>query len=130
MAEPAPLLRAAGGVLHREGLVALVHRPRYNDWSLPKGKLEAGEDDLAAALREVLEETGHRGAVERDLGTIEYPVERHGMLQRKVVRYCAMRYMGGAFAPHREVDELRWLPRDEARVLLTYDRDRTVLDRW
>ena len=130
MAEPAALVRAAGGVLHREGLVALVHRPRYNDWSLPKGKLEAGEDDLAAALREVLEETGHRGAVERDLGTIEYPVQRHGTLQRKVVRYFAMRDEGGAFAPHREVDEVRWLPRDEARELLSYDRDRTVLDRW
>jgi 8-oxo-(d)GTP phosphatase len=130
MAEPASPLRAAGGVLHREGLVALVHRPRYDDWTLPKGKLEAGEDDLAAAVREVLEETGHHGAVERDLGTIDYAVELDGMLQRKVVRYFAMRDEGGAFAPHREVDEVRWLPRDEARMLLSYDRDRTVLDRW
>jgi 8-oxo-dGTP pyrophosphatase MutT (NUDIX family) len=128
--EPEGLVRAAGGVLHREGLVAVVHRPRYDDWTLPKGKLEPGEDDLAAALREVLEETGHRATVERDLGTIEYQVERGGRQLPKVVRYYAMRAQSGDFAPHSEVDQLRWLPREQASELLSYDRDREVLDRW
>ena len=123
-------VRAAGAVLHRDGLVAVVHRPRYDDWSLPKGKLEPGEDDRSAALREVFEETGHRGRIDRDLGTVEYVVERAGRRQPKVVRYYEMHDDGGQFVPDREVDELRWLTLDEAAALLTYDRDRDVLDRW
>lgn len=117
-------------MLVRDGLVAVVHRPRYDDWTLPKGKNEPGEDDEAAALREVLEETGHHGVIERDLGTVEYSVERRETLLPKVVRYYLMRAVGGRFAPHAEVDELRWLSRDETNALLSYGRDREVLARW
>ena len=110
--------------------VAVVHRPRYDDWTLPKGKHEAGEDDVAAALREVWEETGHHGHIERDLGTISYEVERRGQLLPKVVRYYVMSAGEGQFEPDDEVDELRWLTRDEAMGLLSYARDRDVLERW
>ncbi|MFL6050439.1 MAG: NUDIX hydrolase [Gaiellales bacterium] len=131
--EPAPadnLVRAAGGVLVEGERVALVHRPRYDDWTLPKGKNLAGEDDTAAALREVLEETGFQGRIERDLGVVRYTVERHGAVLPKVVRYFVMRVAGGAFEPNDEVDELRWVRRDQAAQLLSYDRDREVLARW
>jgi 8-oxo-(d)GTP phosphatase len=126
----ADVVRAAGAVLVRGGLVAVVHRPRYDDWTLPKGKHEPGEGDREAALREVLEETGHHGLIERDLGTIEYTVERHGQVVPKVVRYYAMRAGGGQFTQDAEVDELRWLPRQRAMQLLSYARDRDVLSRW
>jgi 8-oxo-dGTP diphosphatase len=131
--EPAPadnLVRAAGGVLVEGERVALVHRPRYDDWTLPKGKNLPGEDDTAAALREVLEETGFQGRIERDLGVVRYTVERHGAVLPKVVRYFVMRVAGGAFEPNDEVDELRWVRRDQAAQLLSYDRDREVLARW
>jgi 8-oxo-dGTP diphosphatase len=126
----ADIVRAAGAVLVRGGLVAVVHRPRYDDWTLPKGKHEPGEDDRQAALREVLEETGHRGLIERDLGTVEYTVERHGLVRPKLVRYYVMRAGSGRFTPHAEVDELRWLTRPQAMELLSYARDRDVLSRW
>jgi 8-oxo-dGTP diphosphatase len=131
--EPAPadnLVRAAGAVLVDGDRVALVHRPRYDDWTLPKGKHQPGEDDIAAALREVLEETGFQGLIERDLGVVRYTVEKHGAVLPKVVRYYAMRVEAGAFAPNDEVDELRWLTREQAAQLLTYERDREVLARW
>ena len=116
-------------MLIRDGTVALVHRPRYDDWSLPKGKLEAGEDDLAAAHREVLEETGRKGSVTADLGTISYEVTKHGRTVPKTVRYYLMQDEGGSFEPHDEVDEVLWLSPAEARAHLSYDRDRVVLDR-
>jgi 8-oxo-dGTP diphosphatase len=131
--EPAPadnLVRAAGAVLVDGERVALVHRPRYDDWTLPKGKHQPGEDDTAAALREVLEETGFHGRIERDLGVIRYTVEKHGAVLPKVVRYYVMRAAGGAFEPNDEVDELRWVTRELAAQLLTYERDREVLARW
>jgi 8-oxo-dGTP pyrophosphatase MutT (NUDIX family) len=127
---PTDIVRAAGAVLVRDGMVAIVHRPRYDDWTLPKGKNEPGEDDHTAALREVWEETGHTGEIERDLGTIEYTTDRRGTPMPKVVRYFVMRDQGGSFEPGAEVDELRWLERAAARELLSYDRDREVLDRW
>ena len=127
---PTDIVHAAGAVLVRDGRVAIVHRPRYDDWTLPKGKNEPGEDDRSAALREVFEETGHRGTIERDLGTIEYLTEKRGVVSPKMVRYFVMRAEGGAFEPGAEVDALRWLDRAGARELLTYDRDREVLDRW
>jgi len=127
---PTDIVRAAGAVLVRDGAVAIVHRPRYDDWTLPKGKNNPGEDDRSAALREVLEETGHTGAIERDLGTIEYLTEKRGIVSPKVVRYFVMRDEGGSFEPGDEVDELRWLDRPVARALLSYARDREVLDRW
>jgi 8-oxo-dGTP pyrophosphatase MutT (NUDIX family) len=124
------VVRAAGAVLEKDGRIAVVHRPKYDDWTLPKGKHDPGEEDEDAALREVREETGHDAAIERDLGVVEYPVQRHGREQRKVVRYYAMRPVGGEFFPHDEIDELRWVTPEEARELLTYERDREVLDRW
>ncbi len=123
------LVRAAGAVLIRDGLVAVVHRPRYDDWSLPKGKLEEGEDDERAALREVLEETGFRAAIEADLGTIAYTVERGGVTRPKVVRYYLMRALDGAFDALHEVDLLEWLPPAEAAARMSYDRDRELLAR-
>jgi len=125
------VVRAAGAVLERDdGRIAVVHRPKYDDWTLPKGKHARVAHPLTAALREVREETGHDAVIERDLGTVEYPVQRDGRRQRKIVRYYAMRPVGGAFHPHREIDELRWVTPEEAEKLLTYDRDREVLERW
>jgi 8-oxo-dGTP pyrophosphatase MutT (NUDIX family) len=131
--EPAPadnIVRAAGAVLVDGERLALVHRPRYDDWTLPKGKHEPGEDDTTAALREVLEETGFHGRIERDLGVVRYTVEKHGAVLPKVVRYYVMRVANGAFERSDEVDELRWVTREQAAQLLTYERDREVLARW
>ena len=131
--EPAPadnIVRAAGAVLVDGERVALVHRPRYDDRTLPKGKNEPGEDDIAAALREVQEETGFHGRIERDLGVVRYTVEKHGAVLPKIVRYYVMAVGGGAFEPNHEVDELRWVTREQAAQLLTYERDREVLARW
>ena len=123
-------IRAAGGVVWREDgdvpLVALVHRDRYDDWTLPKGKLEAGESDLAAAVREVGEEIGARVAVMRRLGRVRYVVE--GL--PKSVLFWAMRYVSGDFVAGDEVSDLRWLPVEEARAKLSYDRERSVLDEF
>jgi 8-oxo-dGTP diphosphatase len=122
-------VRAAGGVVWRtepDGRleVAVIHRPRYDDWSFPKGKVRDGEDELHAALREVEEETGHRCVSGRDLGTIEYR-DRQG--RRKTVRYWSMVPVEGGFTPGPEVDELRWLPLRRAIQMLTYDHDRGLL---
>jgi 8-oxo-dGTP diphosphatase len=131
--EPAPAdnpVRAAGAVLVEGERVALVHRPRYDDWTLPKGKHQPGEDDITAALREVLEETGFHGRIERDLGVVRYTVEKQGAVLPKVVRYYVMRAGAGDFTPNDEVDELRWVTREQAAQLLSYERDREVLARW
>jgi 8-oxo-dGTP diphosphatase len=122
-------VRAAGGLVRRGGpdgteRYALVHRPRYDDWSFPKGKLNAGESHEAAALREVEEETGLRCELERELPSIEYR-DRNG--RPKVVRYWTMRPVDGSFTPNAEVDELRWALPDEALALLAYERDRELL---
>ena len=115
---------AAGGVVLRDGLVAVVHRPRYDDWSLPKGKLDEGEDFEQAARREVEEETGMRCRVGRKLGDTSY----HDRKDRpKLVRYFEMHEEGGEFEPNDEVDELRWLSLAEAREILTYEFDRQLL---
>jgi 8-oxo-dGTP pyrophosphatase MutT (NUDIX family) len=121
-------VRAAGCVVWRpagEDVEVLVaHRPRYDDWSFPKGKLDPGEGDLEAAVREVQEETGFTGAVGAELATTRYTDHRG---RPKVVRYWAMRVTGGAFEPNDEVDEVRWLPVAGAAPLLSYDHDRDVL---
>lgn len=123
-------LRAAGGVLWRErdGTVelAIVHRPKYDDWSLPKGKLDDGESDLDAALREVREETGFSAELGSDLGVIRY--ESKG--RPKVVRYWDMRALDGQFVADNEVDEVRWLAAEAALRQLSYDRDREVVQRF
>ena len=123
-------VRAAGGIVLRgEGedrSVALVHRPRYDDWSFPKGKLFDGEDDESAALREVEEETGLRCRIGPSVGSVTYR-DRYG--RPKVVRYFRMDADGGSFTPSEEVDELRWVPVDRAGGLLSYAHDRTMLRR-
>ncbi|GHC73915.1 NUDIX hydrolase [Streptomyces cinnamoneus] len=123
-------VRAAGCLLWRrcgqgpEIEVALVHRPKYDDWSWPKGKLKPGEDAEACAVREVLEETGMRCVLGAVLPTSRYLTD--GRL--KEVRYWAARALGGSFRPSREVDRLLWLPPTEARSWVTHDRDRPLLD--
>jgi 8-oxo-dGTP diphosphatase len=121
-------VEAAGGVVVREtsgGLeVALVHRPRYEDWSLPKGKLRASESFEEAALREVEEETGLRCELADELAPAHYR-DRHG--RRKRVRWWLMRPVEGEFEPNDEVDELRWLSPDDAASLLDYEHDRELV---
>jgi 8-oxo-dGTP diphosphatase len=125
------LVRAAGGAVWRLGgagaiEVLIVHRPRYDDWSLPKGKLDPGEDFAEAALREVEEETGLACELGRSLPEAHY-VDHRG--RPKVVRYWAMTVTGGdAFSPNDEVDQLVWMALDDARIRLSYDHDRAVLD--
>jgi 8-oxo-dGTP diphosphatase len=115
---------AAGGLVERDGRVLLVHRPRYDDWTFPKGKLDPGESFEDAALREVEEETGVRCTLGRELPSIRYEVNG----RPKLVRYWVMTPAADlGFAPNDETDELRWVTPDEARALLTYDRDRDVL---
>jgi len=121
-------VRAAGGIVLRgEGpdrSVALVHRPRYDDWSFPKGRLDADEDEATAALREVEEETGLRCRLGPSVGAVTYR-DRRG--RAKVVRYFRMDADGGRFTPNREVDELRWVPIEAAAGLLSYAHDRSLL---
>jgi 8-oxo-dGTP diphosphatase len=117
---------AAGGLVRRDGKIAVVHRPRYDDWSLPKGKLDAGEDFEQAALREVHEETGLVCRIERYLDDTSYHVGKKGV---KLVRYFVMSCESGEFAANDEVDELRWLTPGEAADLLTYDFDRELVGR-
>jgi 8-oxo-dGTP pyrophosphatase MutT (NUDIX family) len=128
-AEAQEEVRAAGGAVARvneegELEVAVVHRPKYDDWSLPKGKLDPGEGWEEAALREVEEETGLQAELGPPLGEARY-LDQKG--RPKLVRYWEMTPVGGEFHPNKEVDELRWLPLDEAAALLSYDRDRDLL---
>ena len=115
---------AAGGVVRRGGRVALVHRPKYDDWSLPKGKLNDGESWEDAALREVREETGLSCALREELDSVEYTDPKG---RPKTVRYWRMDPLAGEFAPNDEVDELRWLDPDDAARCLTYDHDRQLV---
>ena len=121
---------AAGAVLWRANdgryEVGLVHRPRYDDWSLPKGKREICEDLLSTAVREIREETGTTAVADRRLGQVRYRVD--GAM--KVVDYWSMRSTGGQFVPTHEVDELVWAEPAEAAGRLTYALDRIVLGRW
>lgn len=131
-------IQAAGGVVWRVGSdpgdamveVAVIHRPRYDDWSLPKGKLAPGETHLEGAIREVHEETGYRVQPGRSLGEVRYLKKSGGAAREKVVHYWAMRAIGGAFSANREVDEMRWLPIDDARDTITRGTDREVLERF
>lgn len=130
------VIPAAGAVLWRPSAadgaatdaveVALVHRPRYDDWSLPKGKLDPGETEPVAAVREVEEETGYAAQLGRRLASVSYPTEQG----TKRVRYWAARALGGEFVPNSEVDELLWLPVSAAMKRLQYPHDRKVLRRF
>lgn len=102
----------------------MVHRPKYDDWSFPKGKLDPDESDEDAALREVEEETGFACRLDRELPSTRYH-DRFG--RPKVVRYWIMEPIEGEFRPTNEVDELRWLSPDEAARILSYDHDRQLI---
>jgi 8-oxo-dGTP pyrophosphatase MutT (NUDIX family) len=106
--------------------VAIIHRPRYDDWSLPKGKVDPGETEPVAAVREVHEETGYASHLGRRLAAVSYPVDQ-GI---KKVRYWAARGIDGEFSPNAEVDEIKWLPVTEAMKQLAYPHDRKVLRRF
>ena len=117
-------IRAAGGVVMREGRLVVVHRPRYDDWSLPKGKLDPGESWEDAALREVEEETAVRCTLGRELEPVRY--EHKG--RPKLVRYWLMTADDETdFVPNDEVDQLRWLAPAEALELLSYPHDRELV---
>jgi 8-oxo-dGTP diphosphatase len=120
-----PEIRAAGGVVFDgEGRVAVVHRPRHEDWSLPKGKLEPGEDWETAALREVEEECSLRCRLEAELTPSDYTVGD----RTKRVRWWRMSVVEDlGFMPNEEVDELRWLDTAAAQALLSYAADRALL---
>lgn len=121
-------VRAAGGVVVRDedgmALIAVVHRPKYSDWSLPKGKLESGEEWAGAALREVAEETGLICELVRELEPARYR-DRKG--RPKLVRWWLMRPLRGEFGANDEVDALRWLGLADAIELLDYEHDRALV---
>jgi 8-oxo-dGTP pyrophosphatase MutT (NUDIX family) len=126
------VVRAGGGVLRRRGEdgrveYALVHRPRYDDWSFHKGKIDPGETDEEAALREVEEETGVRTTLGRELEPTRYR-DRNDRL--KQVRYWLMEPADGKvprFRPNNEIDEVRWCSAAEAGNLLSHEHDRQLL---
>lgn len=125
----AQTVRAAGALLWRPSArhgvrVALVHRPRYGDWSLPKGKAEAGETAPMTAAREVLEETGFTSVLGRRLTTVRYAVSAGP----KRVDYFAARMIDGSFVPNKEVDRLEWCTIEQARQRSSYEFDLAVLD--
>jgi 8-oxo-dGTP diphosphatase len=119
-------VRAAGGLVVRDdGRIAVVHRPRYDDWSLPKGKLDGGEGWEDAALREVHEETGVRAELGDELASDEYTDSKG---RPKTVRWWRMRVVADdGFAADDEVDELRWVTPEEAASLLSYEHDRRLV---
>jgi 8-oxo-dGTP pyrophosphatase MutT (NUDIX family) len=121
-------VKASGGVVWRRtgrGIeLALVHRPRYDDWSFPKGKLDPGEGWEEAALREVEEEIGLRCRLGHELPPTSY-TDNKG--RPKVVRYWMMEPLDGEFVPSDEVDEVRWLPPADAQRLLSYAHDQELL---
>jgi len=127
-----PIL-AAGAVLWRADpsgsgspLIAVAHRPRYDDWSLPKGKVDRGESEPVTAVREVFEETGYSVILGRRLSTVSYPLDNG----TKKVRYWATRNCQGEFIPNSEVDRLEWLTVEAAMKRLQYPHDRKVLRRF
>jgi 8-oxo-dGTP diphosphatase len=124
-------VKASGGVVWRPAPggapeLVVIHRPRYDDWSLPKGKLDPGESFEDGARREVFEETGVRGRIREELQPVAY-VDRKG--RDKLVRWYRMDVDGepDEFVPNDEIDELRWLTPAEALDLVDYDHDRALL---
>jgi 8-oxo-dGTP diphosphatase len=124
MSGVARTIEAAGGVVEQDGLIAIVHRPRYDDWSLPKGKLDKNESSERAALREVQEETGLSCQLIEELDPVSYTDNRG---RPKNVRYWRMKVLSGEFEVNDEVDELRWLSKADALELLSYEHDRELV---
>jgi 8-oxo-(d)GTP phosphatase len=127
---PLPTVHAAGGLLWRRNdeavvEVALVHRPRYDDWSFPKGKRDPGETDEDTALREVLEETGYVARITHELPSLDYVLPSG---QPKVVAWFAMEVTSGEFTVNDEVDQLVWLPMAEAAGRLSQPSDGMLLE--
>ena len=127
------MIKAAGAVLWREETpfeleVLLVHRPQYDDWSFPKGKVEEGESAIAAAFREVKEETGYSAIFGQYLGSSSYKLDEG----KKKVKYWMAHALPQSlpFAPNTEVDKIEWVSIKEARHFLTYDEDREILDEF
>jgi 8-oxo-dGTP pyrophosphatase MutT (NUDIX family) len=125
-------VRAAGGVIVREGPsgteMLLVHRPRYDDWSLPKGKAEPDESDEACALREVEEEASLVCDLGEEVAVTHY---RDARGRPKRVRYFAMTPRAGSeAAPRNEVDDVRWVSPERATEMLSYGRDREIVARF
>ena len=127
------MIRAAGALLWRENSelrieIALIHRPRYDDWSLPKGKIEEGETSLHCAFREVIEETGITPTFGRELGSVEYK-EPTGL---KRVKYWSARapYSSEEFVVNEEVDQIKWLSSENALTLATHQSDRTIIENF
>ena len=125
------MIRAAGALLWRESSelkieIALIHRPCYDDWSLPKGKIEEGESSLRCAFREVLEETGITPQFGRELGSVEYK-EPAGL---KRVKYWAAKALTDEFLPNEEVDEIKWLNPEDALSVATHESDRSIIENF
>ncbi len=122
------VVRAAGGVVVRgtggTASVLLVHRPAYDDWTFPKGKVDPGESEEACAVREVEEETGLRCTLGRELPSTTY-TDAKG--RPKTVRYWVMRVVSGELSFDHEVDTARWLTPEDAATMLTYERDVALL---
>ena len=123
------VIKAAGGVVCRTNgsgktEVVVVHRPAYDDWTLPKGKIDPEETPEECALREVREETGYKCELVRPLGCTAY-VDRRG--RNKVACYWVMHVISGRFRPGGEVDRMHWLSLSDAVKRLTYTRDKTLL---
>ena len=125
------MIRAAGALLWRDNSdlsieVALIHRPRYQDWSLPKGKLEMGETALQCAYREVLEETGIRASFTRHLGAVEYEESGQQKRVKYWAAYCALDQSD--FIANEEVDQMKWLPATQALEQATHDSDKSIIE--
>lgn len=125
------MIRAAGALLWRENSdlaieVALIHRPLYDDWSLPKGKVEMGETALQCAYREVLEETGIRASFTRQLGAIEYEESGQQKRVKYWAAYCALNQ--SEFIANEEVDKMKWLPATQALEQATHNSDKSIIE--
>ncbi len=118
------MIRAAGGAVLQDGALVLVHRPEYDDWTLPKGKAHAGESDEECAIREVEEETGLWCTLGDELPSSRY-IDGRG--RPKIVRYWVMTPVGGALRAANEIDEARWVPLEHVAAVLSYERDRQIV---